>query len=404
MTETVMVAAILFFSRKVGDNWSSPINMGPPINTKSWESQPSISSDGKTLYFVRAVRDKTNKMNGDIFMSEVGDDGRWKTPVRLSNKINTPGNEQSVFIHPDNQTLYFSSDGHTGMGGMDIYMSRKDKNGEWGDPVNLGYPINTVKDENSFTVSGDGKTAYFASDRPGGYGGLDLYSFELPEQFRPLSVSYMKGKVFNKETKQPLYAKFELIDIETGKTVVKSYSNKVSGEFLVCLPLNKDYALNVSANGYLFYSENFSFDTLNSQVTGHRSQLKGLPVYEKDIPLSSVKVGETVVLKNIFFETAKFDLKPQSQVELNKLLDLLLKNPKMKIEISGHTDKVGGNDYNQTLSENRAKAVYDYLVAHNISPDRLSYKGYGDTKPIDTNDTDAGRANNRRTQFEVIGD
>ena len=390
----------LFFSRKIGDNWTNAINIGPPINTKARERKPSYSSDGKTIYFERSSPGGKESKSQYIYMSEVGEDGKWKEPVKLNDKINVPGClQESVFIHPDNQTLYYSSNGPPGMGGMDIFMTRRDKNGDWGEPINLGYPINTKNEEWSFTVSGDGKTAYFASDRPGGYGGLDLYSFELPVQDRPSPVSYIKGKIFDKETKNPVYARFELIDLETGRLAVKSFSNKGNGEFLVCLPLNKNYALNVSADKYLFHSENFSFDNASLLPTPHSL----LPTYNKDIPLQPIKVGETVILKNIFFETAKYDLKPESQIELNKLLDLLNKNLKMKIELSGHTDNVGGKDYNHVLSENRAKAVYDYLAAHNISPDRLSYKGFGDSVPIDSNDNDQGKANNRRTEFKVIG-
>jgi outer membrane protein OmpA-like peptidoglycan-associated protein/tetratricopeptide (TPR) repeat protein len=386
----------LFFSRRIGNSWTKPINMGTPINTKKWESQPSYSSDGKTIYFIRGNVDKKGHKSQYIYMSELGEDGKWKDPVRLNGKINSGDMQETVFIHPDNRTLYFSSDGPPGMGGMDIFISKRDENGDWGEPVNLGYPINTLRDENSFSVSGDGKTAYFASDRTGGYGGLDLYSFGLPEADRPQPVSYIKGKIFDKETKNPVYARFELIDLETGRVSVKSFSNKGNGEFLVCLPLNRNYALNVSADKYLFYSENFTFSDLRPQTSDFKP-------YNKDIPLQPIKVGETVILKNIFFETAKYDLKPESQIELNKLIDLLDKNPKMKIELSGHTDNVGGKDYNQALSENRAKTVYDYLAAHNISPERLAYKGFGDNKPIDTNDTETGRANNRRTEFKVVG-
>jgi outer membrane protein OmpA-like peptidoglycan-associated protein/tetratricopeptide (TPR) repeat protein len=388
----------LFFSRIFGRKWTDPINMGPPVNTKSWETQPSYSSDGRTLYFIRGTAGKSGRKSQYIYMSELDGEGKWKEPLKLNEKINVPGSiQESVFIHPDNQTLYFSSDGPPGMGGQDIFMSKRDKNGEWGEPENLGYPINTEKDENSFMVSGDGRTAYFASDRKGGYGGLDLYSFDLPEKDRPQPVSYLKGKIFDKDTKEPVYARFELTDVETGRTSVKSFSNKGNGEFLVCLPTNKNYALNVSSDKYLFYSENFNF----SLEFGVRSS--GYKTFSKDIALQPIKVGETVVLRNIFFETAKYELKPESQVELNKLIDLLSKNPNMKIEISGHTDNVGGKDYNQSLSENRAKAVYDYLVANNIKTDRLSFKGYGEIKPIDNNSTDEGKANNRRTEFKVVG-
>ena len=311
----------LFFSRKLNSNWTEPINMGAPINSRSWESQPSYSSDGRTIYFIRRASNKSDKKVQYIYKSELGEDGRWGVPVKLNDKINVPGcRQESVFIHPDNQTLYFSSNGPTGMGGMDIFMSRKGADGDWGEAVNLGYPINTVNDENSFTVSGDGKTAFFASDRKEGYGGLDLYSFDLPQQNRPLSVSYMRGRIYDKESKKPMYARFELIDLETGRTAIKSFSNKGNGEFMVCLPANKNYALNVSSDKYLFYSENFEIKNTGTILN---------PVI-KDILLQPIKIGETVVLRNIFFETAKYELKPESEIELNKLIELLNKNPKMK--------------------------------------------------------------------------
>jgi outer membrane protein OmpA-like peptidoglycan-associated protein len=204
-------------------------------------------------------------------------------------------------------------------------------------------------------------------------------------------VSYVKGKVFDAENKQMLDAKFELIDLETAKTVVESYSNKSNGEFLVCLPSNKNYALNVSKNGYLFYSDNFS---LKQQATAKPLKL--------DIPLKPIKAGEKMVLKNVFFETAKFDLKPESKIELNKLIAFLNLNPTVKIELSGHTDNVGDKKSNLVLSQNRAKAVYDYLVANGIVAEKLSYKGYGDTQPSDDNKTETERANNRRTEFLII--
>lgn len=382
----------LFFTQKIGDYWTQPQNMGIPINTYNWETQPSYASDGKTLYFIRGERGKSSKKGQDIYMTEVGEDGYWKEPVKLSDKINTPYTEESVYIHPDGQTLYFSSDGHTGMGGLDLFVSRKDEYGEWGEPVNLGYPINTWNDENSLLVSGDGKLAYFASDRKGGYGDLDLYYFELDEKYRPQPITYMKGKVFDAENRYPLSAKFELIDLKTGQIVVESTSDNVKGEFLIAIPTNRNYALNVSREGYLFYSENFSLEGEHSHIDP----------YLKNIPLQPLRIGEKVILKNIFFETDKYDLKPESRIELDKLIQLLEKNPQISIEIGGHTDNEGGAEYNQVLSDNRAKAVYDYLVEHNIDPSRLTYKGYGLTMPVDTNDTPEGRANNRRTEFKII--
>lgn len=382
----------LFWSRKKGNNWSAPVNLMEPVNSRNWETQPSISADGKTLYFIRGIVTREGIKEQDIYTSVKNDDGTWSLPVKLSNKINTPGREESVFIHPDGNTLYFSSDGHIGMGGLDIYVSKKDEKGEWGVPINIGYPINTHNDENSLLVSADGKLAYFASDREGGFGGLDLYSFDLPEQVRPDLVSYMKGKVYDAENKNPLEANFQLIDLATGKTIIEALSNPGNGEFLVCLPANKNYALNVSKNGYLFYSENFSLKEGGTN----------LQPLKKDVPLSPIKEGEKVVLKNVFFETAKFDLKEESKIELDKLVAFLQKNSTLKIEISGHTDNQGDKKSNLTLSDNRSKSVSTYLISKGIAADRLTSKGYGDTMPIADNNTSEGRSLNRRTEFKII--
>ncbi|MBM3437230.1 MAG: tetratricopeptide repeat protein, partial [Bacteroidetes bacterium] len=238
----------LFVSKRSGNEWLEPYNLGIPVNSGSWESQPSFSADGRTLYFV-SNRDN----NYNIWFSSVDDSGIWSEPRKLGENINTEGYEGSVFIHPDNQTLYFSSNGHTGMGGLDIFVSRRDSLGDWGPPKNLGYPINSFKDDNSIVINADGKIAMFASDRKDGFGGLDLYSFELYEQVRPQVVSYMKGRVFDNLTGENLEARFELTNLKTGIVAVESFSNNSTGEFLVCLPANHDYALTVSRDGYLFY-------------------------------------------------------------------------------------------------------------------------------------------------------
>ena len=378
----------LYFSRKAGDKWTKPVNMGEPVNSTSWDSQPSISSDGRTIYFSSA---RKGHGGSDIFYTTIDDEGKFTVPVNLGDSINTEGNEMSPFIHPDDRTLYFSSNGFPGMGGMDLYYSRRDANGNWTKPVNLGYPINTCADEINMVVNAEGKLAYFSSDKPGGHGKQDLYTFDLYENARPTPVSYLKGIVFNSISKEKLAADFELIDVETGKSVVKSVSDPVTGAFLVCLPADKNYALNVSKEGYLFYSDNF-------QLSGSNRRTE--PIL-KDIPLKQIKVGETVVLKNIFFDTDQYELKAESQTELEKLISLLKKNPKMKIEISGHTDNVGSKEHNTTLSLNRAKTVYDYLLKQGITANRLTYKGFGFDLPIDINDTEEGRANNRRTEFKV---
>jgi outer membrane protein OmpA-like peptidoglycan-associated protein/tetratricopeptide (TPR) repeat protein len=381
----------IFYSQLIGTKWTKPQNVGSPVNSKNWETQPSFSSDGKTLYFIRGTLNEEGVRDRDIWMAQIQDDGRWSNPVRLSDKINTPGNEESVYIHPDNQTLYFASNGHIGMGGMDIFMCKRDANGEWGNPINLGYPINTWNDENSLLVNAQGNVAYFSSDRAGGFGGMDIYYFELDKSLQPQKVTYVKGKVFDKETKAPLEARFELIDLATGKQVIVSGSNPGTGEFLVCLPPNKDYMLNVSKEGYLFYSQNFS---LKEQV--------GDKPYQLDVPLSKPNVDEIVRLDNVFFDTDKFDLKPESKAELNKLVDFLKKNAALKIELRGHTDSDGNDKSNLVLSDNRAKAVYQYLIDNGITKERLSFKGYGETLPIEKNDTPEGRQKNRRTEFKII--
>ena len=381
----------LYWSRKNGYQWSEPINLGLVVNSEYWDSQPTFSSNGKTLYF--ASKRPGGKGSSDIWKTDLGSDGEWSRPVNLGDSINTKEMEMAPFIHPDDQTLYFSSKGHLGMGGLDLFYSRKDANGMWRKPVNLGYPINTNADEITLVVNAAGNLAYISSDKLGGKGSQDIYSFPLYKEARPLKVNYFKGIVYAKETKQRLEARFELIDLETGMTVQESHSDPLSGEFLVALPTDKNYALNVTKTGYLFYSDHF-------ELKGDNSKSKP---FIKNIPLQLIKIGETVVLKNIFFDTDKFDLKPESQVELTRLVSLLKSNPTLKIEISGYTDNVGSPEHNLLLSQNRAKAVYDYLILKGISANKLTHSGFGLSKPIDTNDTEAGRANNRRTEFRVVG-
>ncbi len=382
----------IFYSQKINGKWSRPRNGGSAINTANWETQPSFSSDGKTLYFIMGLRTRGGAKEGNIFMSLIGDDGKFSAPVKLNNNINTPFKEESVFIHPDNQTLYFSSEGHVGFGGLDIYMSKRLPTGDWGPPVNLGYPINTVKDENSLLVGPDGSIAYFASDRKGGFGGLDIYHFELPKELRPEKITYTKGKIYNARTKEALEASFELVDLDNGKTVTQSYSD-ANGQFFVTLTANKNYLVNVNKPGYLFYSDNFSLKGKEADFT---------KPYILEVPLEPIDTGRTVELKNIFFDVNKWDLKPESKAELEKLISFLTSNPKLKIELGGHTDNSGDKKFNQTLSANRAKAVYDYLViTGKIAAARLSFMGYAERRPKVPNDTPENKAKNRRTEFKV---
>lgn len=382
----------LFATKKVGDRWVDPQNLGEPINTQDWESQPSIAPDGKTLYFVRGKVTMQGAKEQDIYKSELQGDGEWSEPEKLSSTVNTPYREESVFIHPDGRTLYFSSNGHPGMGGLDIFVTKKQKDGSWSEPENLGYPINTENDENSLMVAPDGEHAYFGSDREGGYGKLDLYRFELPDRAKADPVTYLRGKLMDAESGEPISAEFKLKDLENGELITRSRSDQEDGTFLVPLPSGRRYALSVDKKDYLFHSEHFMME---------EGEGRDKPV-EKDIELQPIDTGKSVVLENVFFETAKYDLKKESRVELDKLYRFLEEHPSIKIEIQGHTDSIGTKKDNQVLSENRAKAVYEYLHEKGVSKDRMIAKGYGEERPIAPNSTKEGRARNRRTAYEII--
>ena len=381
----------IYKSTKTTDGWSEAVNIGSPINSTYWEAQPSISPDGKTLYFVSNRGGGSGK--NDIWFSNLKRDGSWTKPINLGDKINTSGQEQSPFIHPDNKTLYFASDGKTGMGGFDLFKVTKNQDGTWGEAKNLGYPINTVFDDFGLIVNAKGNKAFFSSDRLSEQG-RDIFEFELYKEARPQAVSYLQGIVFDITTKNKLNAHFELIDLETNKSVMQAESDSNTGEFLVCIPTDHNYALNVSKKGYLFYSDNFS--------------LKGIyeikDPYLKDIALKRIEIGQKIILKNIFYETDSYQLANTSITELNKLLEFLKNNSNLKIEISGHTDNVGTSKYNMELSENRAKSVFNYLVESGIYSNRLEYKGYGELQAISSNETEKGRADNRRTEVKIISD
>lgn len=379
----------IYIAQKRGNDWAKPIDLSPPVNTPGWESQPSINYDGRTLYFV------SNRKGGyggyDIWKSTLTDKG-WGEPENLGPNINTAYNEQSPFIHPDDSTLYFSSNGWPGLGSKDLFVSRMDKDGKWQKPENLGYPINSNGDEGGLSLTANGDYAFFSSDNLKGFGGYDIYTFELPVNIRPHRVTYVKGHVKDAKTNEPLEAAVEIIDLQSNTPVYQDYSSEDQGDFLATLTSGKNYGLNISKSGYLFYSENFSL-----------RNYKGTKPFDILALLSPIEVGSKVILKNIFFDTNKFDLEAESKAELSKLIDFLQMNKTVRVEISGHTDNVGQHLANQTLSENRAKSVYQYLVSHGIAPTRLVYKGYGETQPIAPNTTDDDKARNRRTEFMIIG-
>jgi len=391
----------LFYTKRIGSSWSNPVNVPGGVNSYSWESQPSLSADGKTLYFIRRVSKKGEITNSDIYVSYLGDDGKWSPGVALPKTINTPMQEESVLIHPDGKTLYFASRGHIGMGGSDIFVSRLDEKGNWSRPQNLGYPINTIYDENSLLVSADGEIAFFASDRVGGYGDLDIYYFEMPEEYRPTKTLYFDGIVFDITDKKPLAGKFSLIDLETGKEVIVSEADKITGEFMVSLPINKTYVLNVTYPGYLFFSEHFDMSSPDSVTSIHM-----------DVPMVPETSEIPVELANVFFDFGKSTLRPESSIELDKLYNFLNKNSAIKIEIAGHTDTRGDAKENQLLSEQSAKSVYNYLIQKGIDQKRLTFKGYGETKPkisdseiaklSSENEKDKAHQSNRRTEYRII--
>jgi outer membrane protein OmpA-like peptidoglycan-associated protein/Tol biopolymer transport system component len=391
----------LFYTKKIGSRWTDPTNIPGNVNSFHWETQPSLSADGKTLYFVRGIRGRNQTENSDIYVTRLQANGSWSSPERLPDIINTPYQEESVLIHPDGKTLYFASRGHVGMGGSDLFVSRLDESGNWSKPVNLGYPINTMFDENSLMVSPDGEIAFFASDRKGGYGGLDIYYFNMPLEMRPTKTVYFEGIVYDVQTRLPLAGKFQLIDIKTGKEVVISEADKVTGEFLVTLPVDREYALNVTYPGYAFFSKNFNMTLAENQDAVHM-----------DVPMMPISMEQTVLLANVFFDLGKATLRPESNIELDKLVDFLQKNPTLKIELGGHTDTRGDDKENLKLSNDRAKAVFDYAIAKGVDGKRLTFKGYGETKPVisdaeiaklgSDSEKEAAHQSNRRTEYKII--
>ncbi|HVY73414.1 MAG TPA: OmpA family protein [Puia sp.] len=378
----------LYISYLTPEGWSSPENLGRKFNTEFWESAPSLSPDKRDLYFT------SNRPGGyggnDIYVAHRLENGQWTAPENMGPSINTRGDESAPFIHADNQSLYFTSNGLPGYGNDDLFVVRKTADGKWGEPENLGYPINTIETEGSLVIASDGKTAYYASDRADSRGELDLYTFELREDVRPARTLWVKGRVFDQKTGKGLPSSVELTDLATGQ-LISNLQTDETGNYLTTLPVGKNYAFNVDRKGYLFYSESFMLQT--SQPDS---------IYQMDIPLQPIEANASIVLNNIFFDVNKYELKPESRVELEEVVRLLQQNPQVVIQIGGHTDNVGKPADNLILSENRAKAVVNYLTSKGIDPKRLLFKGYGDTQPVSDNTTETGRAKNRRTELKVI--
>lgn len=379
----------LYISYWTPQGWSEPENLGPNINSGYWDSSPSLSPDNRVLYF------SSNRPGGfggkDLYMSIRKPNGKWGPAKNMGPFINSIGDETAPYIHADNQTLYYTSDGLPGYGNTDLFVSRKNNLGEWGAPENLGYPINTIENEGSIAVSSDGLTAYYASDRADSRGGLDLYKFDLRENIRPFKTLYVKGKVFDAKTKMGIPCAVELIDNSNNNALMHIQTDEL-GKYFIPLPSGKDYTFTVNRKGYWGYSEWYALSGKSSDST-----------YQKDIALEPLELNKSIVIKNIEFATDSFKILPSHTSELDKLLQLMIDNPSLKIQISGYTDNTGNDADNLVLSANRAKAVAYYLVQKGIDVSRLSFKGYGAANPVADNTTEDGRAKNRRTEFMVTG-
>lgn len=399
--------------------WSEPKELPSPINSKAHESSISLSPDNRTLYF---VSDRDGGFGGrDIYYSRWDDHKqRWGDAVNIGPAINTRYDEEGVFMHPDGKTLYFSSGGHNSMGGVDIMYSTLN-NGNWSAPRNIGYPINTPDHDIFFVPAANTRYAYYTSIREEGLGGRDNYLITFlgepkppvlnaednliaslsqpisetvvePEvEIRTSEMALLKGIITDEVTSKPVKAVIELIDNTTSALMASFSSESASGKYLVTLPSGKNYGIAIKADGYLFHSENFNIPADANFKT-----------YVKNIQLKRIEVGKSVVLRNIFFDTNKYELRPESKTELERLQSILVDNPQIRMEISGHTDSDGSAELNQKLSENRAKAVVDYLIQNGIDQSRLTYMGYGESQPVASNDTAEGKQENRRTEFKII--
>jgi outer membrane protein OmpA-like peptidoglycan-associated protein len=376
------------FSEYKHGSWDDIQNLGKNVNlADAWDSQPTISADGKTLYF---VSDRKGGHGGyDIYKTTMDEKGEWTPAVNLGPPINTAGNEKSPFIHPDNHTLYFASDGHMGMGGYDLFFAKMTEDGKWGKARNLGYPINTVEDEAGFFVSTDGHYGYFASNKYQGAGGWDIFTFDLYPEARPEKVLFVKGELKDEEKKEPVRAKIELKNAKT-KKVTEIPVDTITGEYAAIVLFRNDYIMTVKKEGYGY----------ESKYIAEADSVMKEPL-RIDMEIKPIKVGESYKLNDIYFETDLFALKPESKSIIEDFKEFLSDNPKIKVTIQGFTDDVGNDDYNLALSENRAKSVYEFLITLGIDKNRLTYKGYGESMPVAPNTTAEGRAKNRRTVFVI---
>ena len=414
----------LYESQLLNGQWTKARNLGAPVNSKAWESQPSLSANGNLLFF--ASKRDGGKGGADLYASARGADGRWTNPVHLGDVLNTPLDEQSPFFHADGRTLYFMSNGHPGLGGFDLFLSRLDSNNQWQKPENLGHPLNTEGNEGALVVGLDGKTAWYASDIEAsdaseemGVGGqrgksTDLYTFQLPEDLRASPATFLRARVRDAISLKPVPALARIQDLDGDKTFMIRRADSVEGSFLVVLPIfeaakagqqasAKTYGLSVEADGYVFYSDRFELNPQSSVEQPYELiiDLQPLPstLAEND---SNTPESPPVVLRNVQFASNSAALKPESRSELERLLALLASNSSLRIRLQGHTDDIGEENDNLQLSQRRADAVKSWLLANGIEAERLETRGFGESRPLLPNDSDANRALNRRTEFVIL--
>ena len=399
----------LYISYKKGEQWTVPKNMGAPVSSMHWESMPSLSALGDKLFF--SSRRPGGFGGTDIWMSRQTDFEKLSKPENLGSLINTPGDDQAPFIHSDGQSLYFMSNGHKGMGGFDLYLSRLDSTQNWRKPIHLGYPINTIADEGALCINRTGETAYFSSSKHdtlrkgmSSKTNVDIFSFPLYEEIRPVPVTFVTGKIVTSESNEPLPAQLEIIATTTGSIIYKTMVD-ASGKFFICLPRGLDYSFSAIYPGYTLYSNHFTLSEAQSALNPYYLDIR-LQKVSKHNPNDKIETlkedGEAIILKNVFFETNSSVLNPDSQYELNKLVKWLMENENTFIQINGHTDNTGTEETNLKLSTSRAKAVYDYLINKGIDLKRLRYKGFGSNKPMADNLMESGRKENRRTEFILL--
>ena len=386
----------IYISNKRGETWSSPVYFNE-INSSAWDSQPNISGDGKTIIF--SSTRKGGKGKADLWMSTIDKGGKWGTPKNLGGVINTKGDDGSPFFHPDGETLYFMSDHHIGFGSNDLFFTKKGEQDQWNEPVNLGFPINGEYHEGAMVVSLDGKTAYFSRGNlaeNAQRNDLDIYTFELPIESRAQPMGFVKIIVKDAITLEALVVNIEIQSASEEGISVGQFMTDEEGSILIPLEIGKNHSFNVNKKGYYFKSERIELSEPLMVEDAYQLELFLDPI----VPVVAEE-EKPIVLRNVLFETNSYAILESSEFELGKLVELLDNNLKLKIEIRGHTDNVGTPEDNKTLSEQRAKAINTYLIKNGIAAERLSYKGFGEENPIDTNETAQGRKNNRRTEFVI---